>query len=186
MAVIPLDMGAFPALVRPLRDHIRRFGNRSVLCDLVRVFVSVVWLPVSAILDEYQAREDDNGRKRPECSFEYAGPSGLGVGFVGVEDCKNEDGRGTDNEEWRDQHDDVGYYLSISRKFMFSVSFLIAPAFFALHHWDDLHDCVSFAATPSKQCKPPTPGSRSSLPGTVQYMLCELGHNCSQLAELSD
>ena len=100
MAVIPLDMGAFPALIRPLRDHIHCFGNRSVLWDFIGVFVSVVWLPVSAILNENQAREDCNGWKRPKSSFEYAGPSGLGVGFVNVEDCKNEDGCGTENEKW--------------------------------------------------------------------------------------
>lgn len=79
MAVIPLDMGAFPALIRPLCDPIHRFGNRSVLWDLIGIFVSVVWLPVFAILNEYQAREDCNGWYRPKCSFEYAGPSGLGV-----------------------------------------------------------------------------------------------------------
>lgn len=59
MTIIPLDMGAFPALIRPLRDHIRRrFGDRSVLWNLIGVLVSVVWLPVFAVLNEYQARED--------------------------------------------------------------------------------------------------------------------------------
>ena len=93
-------MGAFPALIGPLCDHIRCFGNRPVLWDLIRVFVSVVWLPVFVVLNEYQAREDYNRWKRPKCSFEYAGPSGLGMGFVSVEDCKDEDSCGTENEEW--------------------------------------------------------------------------------------
>lgn len=100
MAVIALDMGPFPALIRPLRNHIHCFGNRSVLWDCISIFVSVVWLPVFAILNEYQAREDCNGGKPPKCSFEYAGPSGLGVRFVSVEDCKNQDGCGTEDEKW--------------------------------------------------------------------------------------
>ena len=101
MAVIPLDMGAFPTLIRPFRDHIHCcFGNRSVLWDLIWILISVVWLPVFAILNEYQAGEDYNGWKRPKCNFEYTGPSSFGVGFVSVEDCKNERSCGTENEEW--------------------------------------------------------------------------------------
>lgn len=100
MAVIPLDMGAFPALIRPLRNHIRCFfRNRSVLWDFIRVLVSVVWLPIFAILNEYQAREDYHGWKRPKSDFEYVGPSGLGVRFISVEDCKDEDSCGPEDEE---------------------------------------------------------------------------------------
>ena len=101
MAVVPLDMRPFPALIGPLRDHIRCcLSDWPVLWDFIGVFVSVVWLPVFAILNEYQAREDYNGWERPKCDFEHVGPSGLGVRFESIEDCKDEDSCGTENEEW--------------------------------------------------------------------------------------
>ena len=155
MAVIPLDMGAFPTLIRPLRDHIRCcFGNWSVLWDLIRVLVSVVWLPVFAILNEYQAREDHNRWECPKCSFEYTSPPSLGVGFVSVEDCKNEDSRGTENEEGRDQDHDVGYYLGTPCQFLYRIPFFVLrrrplPGTIG----NDLHDWSSFASRPSKQRK---------------------------------